>query len=277
MEYVDLAEKTVLGALPPQYLALYNEAIENGNPHAKTFPIMNPFHAFLIGIAYLVIIFVGMAIMKNVKKFELTYFSLLHNGMMVALNGYMLYEITRCALELPTYFGNGPDPSPKGLPLARVLWLFYFSKPVEFIDTFIMVLKKNFHQVSFLHVYHHVATFWIWWGVIYYACGGDTYVSAGMNCFIHVLMYGYYFLASLKVPCPWKKYLTQAQMFQFFLNLCHALYIIFVPTPYPKLWAYVLLFYMITLLFLFGNFYIKSNSRPRTTATTSKTATKKQN
>ena len=28
----------------------------------------------------------------------------------------------------------------------------------EFVDTLIMVAKKNNHQISFLHVYHHVST-----------------------------------------------------------------------------------------------------------------------
>jgi len=38
--------------------------------------------------------------------------------------------------------------------MAKIIWVFYVSKIVEFIDTVIMVLKKNNRQVSFLHVYH---------------------------------------------------------------------------------------------------------------------------
>ena len=29
----------------------------------------------------------------------------------------------------------------------------------EFVDTLIMILKKNTRQISFLHVYHHASTF----------------------------------------------------------------------------------------------------------------------
>jgi len=262
MEVIDQVESTILSLLPASWLEYYTWAIENGNPHSKTFPLMNPFHAILVTIAYLIIIFVGQQIMANRKKFEVQLFSLIHNGGMVLLNAYMCFEILRCALTSNfTLFGNGVDSSANGLPLARVLWLFYFSKPIEFIDTIIMVLKKNNHQVSFLHVYHHFATFLIWWGVIYYAPGGDTYFSAAQNCFIHVLMYSYYFLASLKINAPWKKYLTQAQMIQFALNIVQATYVIYYPTSYPKALAYVLFGYMISLLALFGNFYIKGNRR----------------
>ena len=33
---------------------------------------------------------------------------------------------------------------------------------LEFTDTFIMILKRNDHQISFLHIYHHASTF-LWW------------------------------------------------------------------------------------------------------------------
>lgn len=251
-------------SLPTGWLQNYDGLLSAGNPNSKNLPVMNPFHAVLVSIAYLVVISLGMMIMSNRKKFELTAFSMIHNLCMVLLNMYMCFEIIHQAI-ISNYslFGNGADPTPKGLPMAQIIWLFYISKPIEFIDTIIMVLKKNFHQVSFLHVYHHVATFLIWWAVVYYAPGGDSYFSASQNAFIHVLMYGYYFLASLKIDAPWKRYLTQAQMFQFLLNSIQAIYVLYYPTPYPKWLAVVLLVYMITLLALFGNFYIKSIKNPR--------------
>ena len=44
---------------------------------------------------------------------------------------------------------------------------------------------------------------------------GDSYFGALLNSWIHVMMYGYYTLALLGVKCPWKKYLTMAQLAQF--------------------------------------------------------------
>jgi len=264
MELLNSLETSLRSALPATWSKLYQEALDAGNPHSKTMPLMNPFHAILVAIAYLLIIFLGRIVMKNRKRFDLKYFSLLHNGFLILLSAYMCFESLRQAiLGNYTLWGNGVDPSAKGIPMARVLWLFYFSKPLEFIDTFIMVLKKNDRQISFLHIYHHVTIFIIWWIVVYYAPGGDGYFSACMNSFVHVMMYSYYFLASLELPAPWKNYVTLAQMFQFVLNIIQALYNMFLPSKYPKFLAYILFFYMITLLILFLNFFFKSKQDKR--------------
>jgi len=262
MEYVNALEQTFLSSLPVPWLDTYKSYLADGNPNSKRFPVMNPFHVLLISIGYLVLVYGGMAIMKRREKFQMTWFSLLHNGFLVLLSSYMCYELVHQAIVSKfTFAGNAIDETPNGLPLARVLWLFYISKPIEFIDTFIMILKKNFHQVSFLHVYHHVATFIIWWAVIYYAPGGDSWFSAALNAFVHVLMYSYYFLATLHITAPWKYYLTQFQMFQFALNMCQGFYDIFYDTPYPRKFAILLNVYMVTLLILFGNFYLKGTRK----------------
>src|SRR5690348_12363503 len=36
-----------------------------------------------------------------------------------------------------------------------------------------MALKKNYHQITFLHIYHHVTIFPIWWAIVYFAPGGE--------------------------------------------------------------------------------------------------------
>lgn len=54
-----------------------------------------------------------------------------------------------------------------------MIWLFYFSKIMEFVDTMIMVVKKNNRQISFLHVYHHCSIFTIWWLVTFVAPNGE--------------------------------------------------------------------------------------------------------
>jgi len=43
----------------------------------------------------------------------------------------------------------------------------------------------------------------------------DSYFGAMLNSMIHVMMYSYYALALFKIPCPWKRFLTQAQLGQF--------------------------------------------------------------
>jgi len=255
-------ENATLSVFPQPVKNEYIHILDTFCPISKNFPLTNPITVAFITIGYLVLVYGGMAFMKNRQKFELFWFSLLHNGFLVSLSAYMCYETIHQAIRANyTFFGNGVDISPSGLPMARIIWLFYISKPIEFIDTFIMVLKKNFHQVSFLHVYHHVATFLIWWGVIYEVPGGDSYFSAAQNTFVHVLMYSYYFLATLKISAPWKYYITQVQMLQFVFNCMQGLYVNIYSTPYPKHWGIILILYMITLLILFGNFYVKGTRK----------------
>ncbi len=43
------------------------------------------------------------------------------------------------------------------------------------------------------------------------------------NCFIHVIMYGYYFLCSVGRPPRWKKVVTQSQILQFVFSFAMGL------------------------------------------------------
>lgn len=56
--------------------------------------------------------------------------------------------------------------------VAEVLWWYYFSKLIEFLDTIFFVLRKKTSQITFLHVYHHASMFNIWWCVLnWIPCG----------------------------------------------------------------------------------------------------------
>jgi len=260
---MDVLETTVKEFFPTEWISKYNEILSYGNPHSKGLPLMNPFHVLLIAIGYLLSVFIGKAIMKNRDRLEMKLFSTLHNVFLILLSSYMCLEILRQAFIVNTYslFGNGVDSSPKGLGMAHVLWIYYASKPVEFIDTWIMILKKNNRQISFLHVYHHVTIFIIWWAVVYFAPGGESYFSAAQNSFIHVLMYSYYLLSSFGVKLP-KSFITMSQMLQFLLNMIQATYDILFPHPkYPLFLARLLFCYMISLLVLFANFFVKDRQR----------------
>ncbi|MCO5570130.1 hypothetical protein L7F22_023847 [Adiantum nelumboides] len=74
----------------------------------------------------------------------------------------------------------------------------------------IMVLKHNVRQITVLHVYHHISVAFIWWMIAHHAPGGDAYLSAALNSFVHVFMYLYYLLSALWRDVPTKK---QAYLF----------------------------------------------------------------
>lgn len=72
-------------------------------------------------------------------------------------------------------------------------------------------------------------------------------------------MYSYYTLALLKIPCPWKRYLTQAQLVQFvsvvgYTIICYTLQ----PAGTWLMPYLVQLFEMLSLLVLFLHFYRKA-------------------
>ena len=101
---------------------------------------------------------------------------------------------------------------------------------------------------------------WAWWIALSLFPGGDVYFGAMMNSFIHVLMYSYYTLSLLKIPCPWKRYLTQAQLLQFLTVIVYTgfiakhLYEQNAPTSL-YLGCGIQVFEMASLFFLFMKFY----------------------
>ena len=108
-----------------------------------------------------------------------------------------------------SWVGNPVDHSEASIGLTKVLYIYYLSKLVDYADTFFLVVRKNTYQLSFLHVYHHSFMFWVWWLGLKFAAGGDSYFSAWVNCFVHVVMYSYYLGKCLGLELRGKKYVTQ--------------------------------------------------------------------
>lgn len=44
-------------------------------------------------------------------------------------------------------------------PIGFILYVFYLSKILDFLDTVFIILEKRWNQLSFLHVYHHFSIF----------------------------------------------------------------------------------------------------------------------
>ena len=68
--------------------------------------------------------------------------------------------------------------------------------------------------LSFLHVFHHsfvVVMAFLWLA----AAQSLQHVALMTNAGIHVLMYYYYFMCSIKRPPRWKRLVTSSQIVQF--------------------------------------------------------------
>lgn len=120
-------------------------------------------------------------------------------------------------------------------------------------------------QVSFLHVYHHMSISVAWWAALKLYPGGDVYFGALINSWIHVMMYSYYTLSLLKIPCPWKKFLTMAQLIQFTTVVGYSLYAMSLPTNNYTSKEYlahgIQIFEMTSLFVLFMGFYRKAYTK----------------
>lgn len=141
-------------------------------------------------------------------------------------------------------------------------------KVFDLLDTVFFILRKRYDQASFLHVYHHVGVSLGAFVSCSFLPGGHALGLGVLNCYVHALMYFYYFLSCIKSDLKssiwWKKHITHIQMIQFailFIHFGHPL--VFGNCQYPKSWLVALCVQNLFMLILFSDFYHKAYIRKR--------------
>jgi hypothetical protein len=136
-------------------------------------------------------------------------------------------------------------------------FIFYISKYYEFFDTWILVLKGK--PASFLQVYHHTGiVIAMWIGVLSQSSWLTTVVL--LNSVIHTIMYAYFLIKTIspKTEIKAAKYLTQAQIGQFFTGIFFSVGVLFMgekcDTRSSRLGLAFLQFYGYGLIALFVAF-----------------------
>lgn len=218
---------------------------------------------FVLTVMYLLIVWIGPKYMRNRQPYSCRGLLLLYNLGLTLLSFYMFYELVAAVWhgQYNFYCQDTHSAQEVDNKVMNVLWWYYFSKLIEFMDTFFFILRKNNHQITFLHIYHHTTMLNIWWFVMNWIPCGQSYFGATLNSFVHVVMYSYYGLSAIPAMRPylwWKKYLTQFQLIQFFLTVFHTVYAVIWPCGFPKGWLYFQISYMLTLIILFSNFYFQT-------------------
>lgn len=188
-----------------------------------------------------------------------------YNAFMVILSFYMGTRSIQLARESNSSVFCVPLASGSaGEEMAQLVWIFTYSKVIELFDTVFMVFEGRWRQVSFLHVYHHISILSYWFTILWMTPGSDSYFSLAGNSYIHVAMYGYYFLASFGYSPWWKFYSTKSQILQFICFCVQSIYVGYVKTEivcdFPNVLSRGLLFYMITLIILFMHFLITNKT-----------------
>jgi len=108
-------------------------------------------------------------------------------------------------------------------------YTFYLSKFVEYIDTVFLIIKAKgimppANSQYFLHIYHHAVTAAIVWACMHYQFS-TSWTGPLTNAFVHILMYGYYFLAEANLIDRrlGGKFITPIQLIQFIFCLALAI------------------------------------------------------
>mmetsp|Transcript_17300 Transcript_17300/g.27002 ORF Transcript_17300/g.27002 Transcript_17300/m.27002 type:complete len:269 (-) Transcript_17300:60-866(-) len=205
--------------------------------------------------------FLYQFMLKREKGFSLKPLLVVYNAICVMLAFYVCFGIAKHWVNngVHSFVCNKEDYSHTGLELAFVFWCFYAQKFFEFFDTWFFILRRSFRQVSFLHIFHHASIVLVVGLILPRAYSGDIYLPIFLNSFVHVCMYSHYLVSCLGHTTWWKPYLTSMQLIQFVLISCQNLYAWYKgPTcGGPDYSKALLIVYMGSMLFLFGNFFLQ--------------------
>jgi len=194
---------------------------------------------------------------------------------------YNLYQIVGCTFFLLAFpmtgfsykLGWQCEAAPTGttpisedmLSLYNLIWLFVIFRASEFFETLVFVLRKKQNQVSFLHLYHHIAVVSLLWLFLKYNCGKTGVFGALINSGTHLLMYTYYFLSSFgkfrRMTTTIKPAITIVQIMQLALLLVHYMRMIFACNV--TYMYHIQSLNVSLILFLFVKFYAKNFIRTK--------------
>ena len=213
-------------------------------------------------IYWIISLYLGPLFMSNRPAYELKSTIQLYNLTQILLSAYLFYEC--CASGWLTHYNwlcQNIELDEKGLRMASVSYYYYLSKFFEFSDTFFFILKKKYTHVSKLQLLHHGLMPIYGYVLVRWLPGGHETFGGAFNSLVHVVMYSYYFLASLGLKVWWKKYLTTFQMFQFVSVFLHSAILVFgivEPCGYPWQFSLISLVMMSLFFVLFAEFYVQS-------------------
>ncbi|XP_072688736.1 very long chain fatty acid elongase 5 isoform X3 [Canis lupus baileyi] len=144
------------------------------------FLLDNYIPTFICSVIYLLIVWLGPKYMKNRQPFSCRGILVVYNLGLTLLSLYMFCELVTGVWEgRYNFFCQGTRSAGEAdMKIIRVLWWYYFSKLIEFMDTFFFILRKNNHQITVLHVYHHASMLNIWWFVMNWVPCGHSSVCA---------------------------------------------------------------------------------------------------
>lgn len=224
----------------------------------------DPWTQVYIGIAYLLVIFSLGRYMKNRKPYDVQKLIQIYNVFQVIGCFYLVFRGFQLGYNPFDWKCKtlGDSVAYEVIEFAALTWYYHILKITDLLDTVFFMLRKNFHLVTVLHVEHHLVTLWISWGVVTFAPGGSFWIIGILNSFVHVFMYGYYFLSlcdSYKtLASKWKASITQLQVVQLVIVCCWCVTMLCQSCVFPRWLMIIMVIQGLFLITLFLNFYIKT-------------------
>lgn len=193
----------------------------------QVLPAQQPVYPFVGAVSYLIVV----QALKRVSKDEVrsVTFEIFHNAFLVLVSFGMFCGTVYAALQRSTEEGffDGlvcSKRSPETLwdgPLGAVTYIFYLTKYVEWIDTFVLALRHK--PLIYLHLWHHSIMAVVCWSWFAYPWLEGAWWCTLVNSAIHTLMYSFYLATSLKIRIPGKHILTSLQIIQFFTGFVYCI------------------------------------------------------
>ncbi|CAG2170236.1 unnamed protein product [Oppiella nova] len=181
--------------------------------------------------------------MRHREPLELRYPIMCYNILLVLINGfYFFHELLALDFgrKLIADFKIPPDTewSPGVHWELKLVYAYYMTKIMDFMDTVFFALRKRHRQITFLHLYHHSVVAVLAWLAIWYRFNMQPLrLFIMLNSFVHTVMYGYYALSAMGKGVQkylwWKRYITQLQLVQFVVFIAYGVMVELQGVPFP--------------------------------------------
>ncbi|XP_053674777.1 elongation of very long chain fatty acids protein 4-like [Anopheles nili] len=262
-------------SLQLQFEQLYTFLVEDlSDKRTAHLPFLHsPAWPVSVLIVYFLLVFYWIPkFMRDRKPYDLRRLMMAYNVFQVAVCYCLIRQLIRhgwtfrylYTCELVDY-----SDSKDAIGFLHASYLNYLVKTAELIETVLFALRKKRNQISFLHVYHHVFTYMLAWIFAKYVGGSMLTYTIIVNSLVHMCMYSYYLLAVIPKYVPFqlsklKRYLTALQIIQLVSILMNIMFAMRSTCAVPRTHVLLYMPYMVVLISMFINFYVKTySSKPK--------------
>ncbi|CAG9807109.1 unnamed protein product [Chironomus riparius] len=238
----------------------------------STWPLMGSYVPFItITSVYLFLVFVFLPkFMSNRKPYNLKFIIRWYNIGQICMCVYAVWKLHLFGFSFKNTWKCIPTDGEftrQLMQLNESYWFFIIMRLVEYFETIFFVLRKKSHQVSALHVYHHISTAFLLITFLKYSGGIMEVYLGAVNSVVHIIMYIYYLLSSFEMTKGLtnkvKPFLTLIQITQLVIILGHSI-VGALPSCGTVHWVYYLQIINLSLLLtLFVRFYRQSFSKKK--------------